>query len=260
MQKTINKITNNYINDIKNAMEYLKTKGFILNENKEIYKFNIFEKTFNFISFNDFKIYVFENMENKNNIWNFTPETQSQFITNLLKENNIFPEIETSIIKQFELYNISKQYLSNENNLFSKRELNKVIKENNEKKTNDNIIFDLYNIEIQSQILINNNVFIDPLYKLWKYEPEQSIFYRYYDNDIKQLFNQYIDNTNNKTLKNQSRNQLLNTIIKENKAYYLKYLTYVNALKWNKQQENENNLIKYKSSYKAIKKIITNFK
>lgn len=53
MQKTINKIENNYKTEIKKTIEYLKTKGFILDENNTIYKFNIFTKQFKEIDINN---------------------------------------------------------------------------------------------------------------------------------------------------------------------------------------------------------------
>jgi len=247
MQKTINKIENNYKTEIKKTIEYLKTKGFILDENNTIYKFNIFTKQFKEIDINNFYKYVFSNMDHINN-WNYPLEQSQEFINDfLLIENKILPIVETSTIKEFELYKQAQNYLNNPQNIFSKRDLNKQLKRNNQLKKA--FKFDTNNINSQIQLLINNNIFYDDLKQFYRYDDKTNLFIHYDLNALIKLFKS----------KSNYPDYYLKEIITENTLFYIQGLININAIKWNKQQNSENNLIKYKSSYKTIKNIIKTF-
>lgn len=256
MQKTINKINNNYQKEIKNQIELLKTKGYIITPDKEIYKFNIFEKTFNQIPNETFYNNV---MDAVKNFWNYSQQENEKIINELLfNPYQTLPIITKKIITEFELYQKANEFLTNEKLHFSKRKLNEKLKENENKKRK-NVLINLNEPSTQSQVLINNDIFVNSNYdsKFYKYNPDLKIFELMSNENIRDLFIKNIDKT---TLK-QSKlaKQYIMDVIRLNDLFYKDNLVKINCEHWNKQREYETNIIEYKASYKTIKSIITSF-
>ena len=262
MQKTINKIINNHEKEIKNELENLTHKGFIITPENEIYKFNIFDKMFYKMDPENF--YNLFALSGNINYWNFTPEQNQNIINNLLfdKDNNIFPVITNQELKEFRLYLQANDFI-NSNQFISKRALNKALKENDNKKTKENIKFEFNNPYSQAQIIINNDVFMNEKNSLYKYDKTNNNFILLathgYNKGLRDLFIKY-SNERDKSRNNvKITNVYIEDIIKENLAFYKQKLVYFRCELYNKQIEQENNLNKCKTSYKKIKKVITNF-
>lgn len=261
MQKTINKIINNHEKEIKNELENLKHKGFIITPENEIYKFNIFDKTFYKMDPEQFYNLV---VSGNINYWNFTPEQNQNIINKSLfdKDNNIFPVITNQEIKEFNLYLEANEFINNDSNIIGKRELNKALKENNNKKTKKDIKLELHNPHGQAQILINNDIFVNENNSLFKYDRTNNNFILlatsgYINQELKDLFINY----GNQMIKNNRKSMYgdIENVIKQNLAYYKKQLVYFRCDIFNKQIKQENVLNTYKESYKKVKKIISNF-
>ena len=261
MQKTINKIINNHEKEIKNELENLTHKGFIITPENEIYKFNIFDKIFYKMDPENFYNLV---VSGNINYWNFTPEQNQNIINKLLfdKDNNIFPVITNQEINEYQLYLEANEFINNENNIIGKRELNKALKENNNKKTKKDVKMELYDPHSQAQILINNDIFVNENNSLFKYDRTNNNFILLATTGHinKELTNLFI-NYGNQIIKNNRRSMYreIENVIQGNLAYYKKQLVHFRCDIFNKQIKQENVLNMYKDSYKKVKKVITNF-
>lgn len=268
MGKYKDKITNNYMNEIKNEIKKLKLKGFVLTPDETIYQYNIFNNSFMEIPPEQFYKIVFSQIVN---YWNFPEDFNKESIQYFLfTEFNLLPVISKDKLINYVKYCNAKNYLDNENNTIGKRELNKLLKENENNK-NNNSVLDLNQIETQSQLLINNNIFYDKNGLLWQYDNENELFKRVTNETIEKLYYANLTEQDKELIKNNGR-QYKNIDMLENTIYniildnvshsrYKEYLLYLNnvPMLWNEQKEQLNYIELYKKDFKEVNSIIKNF-
>ena len=253
MTKAKAKILKNYTNEIKKEISKLKLKGFIITETNAIYQYNIFNNGFNMIDIKQFYNIVCSGIGF--NYWSIPPETSQDIINNCLFD--ILPIVKKEQLKNYVKYCQAKEYLNNELNIIGKRQLNQLLKENEQRK--QDIILNLNDIETQTQLLINNDIFKDKNGNLWQYDKETILFNRLLNKDIEKLLYNNLteqDKEQSKLIKTTLNNMVIENIQYNN--YNLVYCGNTPSL-WNEQNEQNAIINLYKKDYKAINGIIKTF-
>lgn len=253
MTKYKDKILKNHTEQIKKEISKLKYKGFVLTENKTIYQYNIFNNGFNMIDIKQFYNIVCSGIGF--NYWSIPPETSQDIINNCLFD--ILPIVKKEQLKNYVKYCQAKEYLNNELNSIGKRQLNQLLKENEQRK--QQVILNLNDINTQTQLLINNDIFKDKNGNLWQYDKETILFNRLLNNDIENLLYDNLTEQDKETSK--LIKITLNNMVIENLQYNNYDLVYCGntPILWNEQTEQKNYLNLFKNDYKLIKSILSDF-
>lgn len=178
------RIINNYENNLIKSIKELIKIG-VLTTDKEILKYDIYKETFNIISFEEIKTILLNKCPN---YWNIKEHVIDTIILNHLIHGHILPQIN---LNQFENY---KQYKKAYNNIRNDKDLKELLKEllNTNKKQHKKVKPELKkDTKTQSQLLINQGVFLDPNLNYCYYNKDLDLFTKLNAKGIFNILNKY---------------------------------------------------------------------
>lgn len=239
------RIINNYENNLIIAIKELIKIG-VLTTDKEILKYDIYQETFNIISFEEIKTILLNKCPN---YWNIKGQVIDTLIINNLIHGHNLPQIN---LNQFENY---KQYKKAYNNIMPDKDLKALLKEllNTNKKQHKKIKPELKKYtETQSQCLINNGVFLDPNLNYFYYNKDLDLFTELNAKGIFNILNQHFKFKGYEV----TEEDIYLFMIREYKQFMPKTTT---PSTYNKNKEYKEILKENEKDYNTITKIINQF-
>ena len=238
------KILINYSNDIGSTVEGLVTIGIVTTKEKDLLKYDLYEKSFRPIGFQEVKELILKDVPN---YWNIKEEEVDVIIKEKIEE--ILP-----IITLEELEHTS-EYITAEANVLTDKELKASLKEllsKNKKRHSKINPKAKKNPEIQAMALVNEDVFID--YKLGYviYNKEEDSFIKLNVMDLVQVLLKYF--------KYEGYELTPEDVSLFSKQFYPRILTKTDlAYKYNTNKVYKKFLEDFKEDYTKIKAIVDKF-
>lgn len=163
------KILINYSNEIGSTIEGLVTIGIVTTKEKDLLKYDLYEKSFRPIGFQEVKELILKDVPN---YWNIEEAEVDVIIKEKIEE--ILP------IVTLEQLEHTSEYITAKANVLSDKELKNMLKDllKSNKKRHSKINPKLKkNVTIQAKALVNEDVFIDSISKKYvRYDKEQDLF------------------------------------------------------------------------------------
>lgn len=241
------KILVNYSNDIGSTVEGLVSIGIVTTKEKDLLKYDLYEKSFRPIGFQEVKELILKDVPN---YWNIEEAEVDVIIKEKIEE--ILPII---TLEQLEH---TSEYITAKANVITDKELKNSLKEllSKNKKRHSKINPKLKkNPTIQAKALVNEDVFIDSISKKYvRYDKEQDLFINL---NVADLFN-YLT----KYFKFEGYEVMPEDLVLFCKAnyYYPSVITKTDLpYRYNKNKVYKEILEQFKEDYTIIKAIVDKF-